>query len=493
MLNKIAIISIIIAGFSPLLTAEEPIDLTETMRQSLVYLEVSSVSWEQIQPWRQTDVERVGTFGCAVGPYEVLALALPLADAVSIQVRRYAQNEYIPAAIKVIDYEYNLCLIELDKTALKTPLTPLSFSDKYSKNKDLQSYWLSSGGHLTAGRATLDRADVMFSNVSFVKTLQYVLTNPSRGTGNGEVYCLGQDSVGIASWSSETEVGLIPAESINRFLAEAHNTPYAGFGAVGFETADLLDPAIRKYLRMPDDMQHGTYVSTVYTMGTGSTELVGGDVILAINNQTLNPYGRYQDPLYDRIGLEHLIGKEKVGNKVQFTLWRSGKEESVEVVIRDIKAKDMLVPYYGYDHRPEYLVLGGFVFQKLTRDYMTMWGDSWQGKTPPHLFQYYRSHAFKPTAERSNVVLLSYVLPTEMNLGYQKLGRLIVKSFNGKEIGSLDDLFDALSLQPESPFHVVQFELDSPAVIIPKDQLDATDKIIMKNYGIRQLSYRDEQ
>lgn len=486
-----SIISIIIASFSPLLLAAEPVDLTEPMRQSLVYIEVSSVGWEQIQPWRQTAVNTVGTYGCAVGPNEVLTLARPMTNAVSLQVRRYAQNEYIPAKIKAIDYEYNLCLIELEAAALQTPLVPLSFSDNYPKNMELRSYWLSSGGHLTTGRATLDRADVMFSNTSFVKTLHYVLSNPSRATGNGEVYCLEAEPMGMACWSSETEVGLIPAETINRFLSQAHQPNYAGFGATGFETSDLLDPAVRNALKMPADVRHGVYVSTVYKMGTGSSELISGDVILAINEQTLNSYGRYLDPRYDRLGLEHLIGRQQVGDRIMFQIWRNGKEESVEVVVRNIIADQMLIPYYNYGHRPEYLVIGGFVLQKLTRDYMTMWGDGWQGKTPPHLFQYYRGEAFKPTAERKDVVLLSYVLPTEMNLGYQQLGRLIVKSINGNEIGSFDQVFDALEATPESPFHVIEFELSSPAVIIPKNQLPQTDRLIMQNYGIRELFYRE--
>lgn len=485
-----SIISIVIAVLTPLLLAGEPVDLTEPMRQSLVYIEVSGVGWEQIQPWRQTAVSTVGTYGCAVGPNEVLTLARPMANAVSLQVRRYAQNEYIPAKIRVIDYEYNLCLIELDAAALQTPLEPIEFVDKYIKNRDLRAYWLSSGGHLTTGRATLDRADVMYSNISFVKSLQYVLSNPSRATGNGEVYCLEAEPIGMACWNSETEVGLIPAESINRFLQQAHQPAYKGFGAVGFETSDLLDPAVRKWLKMPADLRHGVYVSTVYTMGTGSSELKRDDVILAINGQTLNPYGRYLDLRYDRLGMEHLISREPVGNTIIFDIWRNGKQESVEVVVRDIKADKMLVPYYTYGKRPEYLVLGGFVLQKLTRDYMTMWGDGWQGKTPPHLFQYYRGEAFKPTPERKDIVLLSYVLPTEMNLGYQQLGRLVVKSINGKEIGSFRQVFEALEAAPESPFHVIEFELSSPAVIIPKDQLPQTDRQIMQNYGIRELSYR---
>ena len=490
-MKKNLIISIVITLLTPLLYADDPIDLTESMKESLVYLEVSGVSWEQIQPWKQTSVSTVGTYACAVGPYEVLAAARPFANAVSVQARRYGQNEYIPASIKVIDYDYNLCLIELDKTAVDSLLKPIQFVDKYITRKDLSAYWLSSGGHLTNARATLDRVEIRYSNISFAKGLQYILTNPSRSTGSGEVYFLEHHPFGLGCWLRVREAGLIPPQSKTLLRAAPTQLPSRGFGVAGFETTHLLDPSVRKFLKMPDDIRHGVYVSSVFKMGTGSKELMSGDVILSIAKQTLNPYGRYLDPRYDRLGFEHLISKEEVGDTMEFVIWRNGKEESVEVLVRDIKAKDMLVPYYEYDRRPEYIVLAGFIFQKLTRDYLTIWGDGWQGKTPPHLYQYFRDHAFNPTEERSDIVILSYVLPTEANIGFQQLGRLVVKSFNKKKISSFQDILEAMTLSDGSPFHVIEFELDSPAIVIAKDKISQTDYQIRQLYGIPQLAYID--
>ena len=316
---------------------------------------------------RQTSVSTVGTYGTAVGPYQVLAIARPLVNAVSVQARRYGQNEYIPATIKVIDYEYNLCLIELDKNAAGAPLKPLEFKDKYQKGKDLRAYWLSSGGQLTTARATLDRADVRFSNISFVRTLQYVLSNPSRSTGSGEVYCLDDEPIGIACWSNDTEAGVIPAESINRFLKEASQPPYRGFGAAGFETTNLLDPAIRKFLKMPDDLRHGVFVSSMYAMGTGSRELKSGDVILSTSttehstlmaaismNGTNGSTGTFAGPK----GLAH----------ARIVVWRGAQREQSRLLCVILRPMRCSCPTMKYGRRPEYLVVAGFVFQKLTRE-----------------------------------------------------------------------------------------------------------------------------
>jgi hypothetical protein len=158
-------------------------DLSEPMKQSLVYLEVSSSSYDLSQPWKQTPISKKSGYGCAVGPYEVLTIAENVANASFVQTKRYGENEYITATVKIVDYEYNLCLLELDKDAIGTPLTPLSFKELYPKGKQLNTYWLSSANHLRTARSTLDRAEMNHSLVSFVSTLTYFATNVSRPFG----------------------------------------------------------------------------------------------------------------------------------------------------------------------------------------------------------------------------------------------------------------------------------------------------------------------
>ncbi len=64
---------------------------------------------------------------------------------------------------------------------------------------------------------------------------------------------------------------------------------------------------MRSYLKLPAETQHGIYVSSVYALGTGSSELKHADVILSIDGHKLNPYGRYKHPQYDLISFHHLI------------------------------------------------------------------------------------------------------------------------------------------------------------------------------------------
>jgi len=479
-----------VVAFCPRLNAAEnsQVDMMESMKQSIVYLKTFFYGYEQSQPWKHKALSESSASGCAVGEYEVLTTAWNVANVAFIRALRYGQNEFVGAKIKVVDYESNLCLIELDPNAMSEPLKPLVFSEDYQKGAEVNFYWLSSGNQLYSGRGYLDRTGVEKTSISYEKRLHYIVANTSHQTGIGQVYCVGSEPIGIACWSNKNkEAGVIPGEIINKFLAEAADDNYKGFGAVGFKASGLLDPAMRSFLKMPASLKAGVYVSDVYNLGTGSDVLKKSDVILAIDGNSLDSYGRFMHPKYKRLYFHHLITSKGVGETVLFELWRDGKKIQVEAEVKNFKASEMLVPYHEFDQQPEYIITGGFVLQKLTREYLARWGDDWGGKVSPHLYHYYRDLAFKPNGERSDIVVLSYVLPANINLGYKNLSQIVVKKFNGVTIRSIADILAAQKLNSESKYDVIEFELDNPVVVIDRKQLPAANMLIGKNYGIRKL------
>lgn len=462
-------------------------DLTEPMKDSLVYLEISYSSYELSQPWKRTSVVKESGYGCAVGPYEVLTTAANIADSTLVKARRYGDNAFISATVKVIDYEYNLCLLELDKSEMNAPLTALSFSEVFPEGKSLTAYWLSSGNRLTTSRCTLDRAEMRSSEISFTKNLTFFATNVSRPFGDGEVCCFNDKPVGLAYWGNDYDSGIIPTETVNTFLSHSRKEGYNGFGVPGFKIMNLLDPTMRSYLKMPDGLDAGVLVSSVNTIGTGSKELKQSDVIISIDGHRLNSYGRYEHPDYGRISFHHILSQAPAGKILHFEIFRDGESVNLDIVSSNVKSDNMLVPYYGYGEQPEFIVLAGFVFQELTRDYLQLWGGDWTGKVPPHLYNYYTNYSFRPTEDRKDIVILSFVLPTEINQGYQQLSRIVVDSVNGVKINSMKDVLDAVEKTGDSDNIVITFEMDNPAVVIPKASLNPANAQVAKMYGITKL------
>ena len=230
-------------------------------------------------------------------------------------------------------------------------------------------------------------------------------------------------------------------------------------------------------------------MADVYTLGTGADVLKEADVILAVDGVAIDAHGRYDHPVFRKLVYRHLIATKKVGDPVRFDLWRGGEKISVTAKAASIKASDMLVPYYEFDRRPEYVVLGGFVLQKLTRPYFLAWGSSWRGRVAPLLTRYWRNEAFKPRPERRDIVFLSYVIPVPANIGYQDLRQLVVKTINGKRITCMEDIAQARRLNPDSPFDVIEFENANPTVVIPRAEEARTAMAVRLRYGVRELEH----
>ena len=399
----------------------------DQIKDSLVFLDITTSAYTNLQPWRLAPIRQEHGYGCAVGPYEVLTTARNMIDAAFVKARRFGQNEFIPVTVKVLDYEANLCLLALDPNAMTEPLAPLTFVEEYEKDADLTVWWTSSGGQLNTSRASLDRAEVNKSTVSYSKVLDYVIANSPQTPGRGRLFCYNKKPVGIAYWSDSlnSEAGLAPAHSVNLFLQDARDGKYEGFPSLGFSARNLIDPAMRNYLKMPDEITDGIFVTKVHTLGTGSDVLEPNDVILAIDSNPIDPHGRFEHPIFDRILYHDLITSRAIGDTITFDIFRSGERKQVSAVAKNFKASEMLVPYYEYGKEPEYIVTAGYVIQNLTRPYLMNWGENWKGQAPPHLYNYYRNAAFDPSDEREDIVVLSYVLPTDISLGYHSLGRLV--------------------------------------------------------------------
>jgi hypothetical protein len=448
-------------------TGQGRIDLTEAMKDSVVFLETSSYGYNLSEPWKHKALSQNWACGCAVGEYEVITTAESVVNLAFLKALRHGQNEFVGARLVVVDYEANLCLIRLDPNELSKPLKPLKFAEDYEKGAEVDFYWLSPDSQMYNGRGHLDRASVERTQTSHGQRLRYIISNASQRTGKGEVYCVGSAPIGISCWSSrDKEAGLIPAETINGFLKSVDEGDYKGFGEVGFAISELH----------------------VYNLGTGSDVLKKDDVILRIDGHGLDPHGRFEHPKYKWLSFHHLITGKTAGMQIVFDIWRDGKKEKIPANVKNFKPSEMLVPYHEYDKQPEYVVTAGFLLQKLTREYMLEFGDDLAGEAPSHLYHYYRDLAFKPAAERKEIVILSYVLPAQINLGYTGLGQLVISKFNGMKISSVADILKAQKLNPDSKYDVIEFELDSPVIVIAREQLVVANQFVSRNYGIQKLS-----
>ncbi|RLC70247.1 MAG: hypothetical protein DRI26_07515, partial [Chloroflexi bacterium] len=294
----------------------------------LFYVKSTVYPFDQYRPWKKGRLsERIG-YGCAVSKEAILVPAHLVADSTSVQVRCESVNELIEAKVVAVDYDCDLALLSPAlPTSLK--LEPVRFEAIFQKGARVSFERLSKDNRKETGRGELDQALVLPSRLSGFKFLTFLVKNATESFSQGELCVLGKVALGIAAESEGRTVKVIPAEVINHFIEDASCARYAGFPKEGFASEELLDPAMRRFLKIPERVKNGVYVSDVYTIGTGSEVLRQADVILEIDGTEIDAYGRYEDPLYGKILYTNLLRRKKVGEYIELRIWRKGKEKLV--------------------------------------------------------------------------------------------------------------------------------------------------------------------
>ena len=279
----------------------------------------------------------------------------------------------------------------------------------------------------------------------------------------------------------------IPAPIIAHFLKAAEAAPYQGFPSAGFSFFPTRDPQLRKFAGQTGK-PGGVYVMSVEpNMPAAKAGMQVGDIVTAVGNNEIDQTGNYIDPLYGKVEFTNLItARGFAGDTIPFQIQRAGKPMQLSLVLEHRAASDYVVPPYNTGQAPSYLVLGGLIFQELSRQYLKEWGTNWQ-KEAPQKFVYvdrFQSELF-PEGNR-RVVVLSQVLPANSTIGYDDLAYLTVQKVNGKEIKSLRDLATAVE-QPIEGFIKIETDEDPKQLELDVAQLAQEASALQTSYGLPAL------
>src|SRR5256714_15174115 len=93
----------------------------------------------------------------------------------------------------------------------------------------------------------------------------------------------------------------------------------------------------------------------------------------------------------------------------------------LSVTLEQRDAKDYDSPPYNLDQPPRYYVLGGMIFQELSRQYLKDWGPNWQREAPQRLvyLDHFQWELFPDRNRR--VAILSQVRPRNRTIRYADL------------------------------------------------------------------------
>src|SRR6266571_5052183 len=458
---------------------------------ALVRVNVTGQSYDYFRPWQKKAPFSKRALGAVLSKGRVLVTADLVANQNYVELERAESGEKTAANVLVIDYEANLALLEPAEKSFLDGITPLEITSDTVVGDRLAAWQLEPTGALLATEGLVTTVQMMPYPVDIGQFLTYRVSIPMQYRENSYTVPLVKNNklAGLLlRYDSRSQLlDAIPAPIITHFLKEAESRSYRGFPSAGFSFFPTRDPELRDFAG-EKGKGGGVYVTNVEpntpAMKGG---LQVGDIVTAVANNEIDQNGNYVDPLYGKIEFTNLLTAHAYsGDVVPFHIQRNGKPMQVNVTLEHRDAKDYVSPPYNLDQPPVYFVLGGMIFQELSRQYLKEWGPNWQREAPQR-FVYldrFQSELF-PEGHRK-VVVLSQVLPANATIGYDDLAYLVVKKVNGAEVKSLADLAEAVK-HPIDGFIKIETEEDPKQIELEAAQVAAEAPALQENYGIPSL------
>jgi S1-C subfamily serine protease len=494
----VIIFGVVLVTLTGALAKKEPgvaASMSTQKQLALVRVNVTGQSYDYFRPWQKKAPFSKRALGAVLSKGRVLVTADLVANQNYVELERAETGEKTAAEVQVIDYEANLALLEPTEKTFLDGITPLEITADTVVGDRLAAWQLEPTGALLATEGLVTTVQMTEYPIDVGEFLTYRVSIPMQYRENSYTVPLVKNNklAGLLlRYDSRSQLlDAIPAPIITHFLKEADSQNYRGFPSAGFSFFPTRDPELREFSG-EKGKGGGVYVTNVEpntpAMKAG---LQVGDIVTAVADREIDQNGNYVDPLHGKIEFTNLLTAHAyAGDVVPFRVQRNGKPIQINVTLEHRDAKEYVSPPYNLDRPPRYYVLGGLIFQELSRQYLKEWGPTWERSAPQRLvyFDHFQSELF-PEGNR-RVVILSQVLPADSTIGYDDLSYLTVTKVNGKEIKSLDDLAEAVK-QPIEGFIKIETEEDPKQIALDAAQVASEAPNLQENYGISSLQRLD--
>ncbi len=462
--------------------SEEKRNAPSAWARSIVTLDVARKHYDYYQPW-STPMRQAQKIGTVIGDRQILTTAEDLFERTLVRLQKGGRGRWWIGEVAWIDYHANLALVTTAEADFWSELKPVALDRAAPSNGRLQILRWQEGNFETRG-AEFTRYAVREGQLSPVTHVVLEAASEIQNAGRGEPVIANSRLVGIVRAQEGRNCIVIPVSFIESILDARKKGEYRGLGYFHFYWQRAENPASLEFLKLAG-RPRGVIVVNVPDRADGyEPALKPRDIILKIDGFDLDIQGDYNDPEFGHLMLENLSTRRKwAGDNVGLQLWREGKPLEITYRLPKFEYTNSLVPYATYDVAPEYLIVGGLVFQPLTDSFLQSWGPEWKQQAPFRL-NYYNDEP--PTKDRPALVLLSQVLPDGYNIGYQEQHGLVVDKVNGQRVNRLTELRDAL-LKPTHGFHVIEFvpgdSLQRAVLAAGDAEREATQRVL-ERFGI---------
>lgn len=456
----------------------------QDLRKSVVKIHVVSNDYDYLEPWQKLGIGSTGGSGFIIEGNKILTNAHVIANHTFVQVQLAGEEKRYTAEVVAVADICDIALLQIKDENFQRKVVPLKLGDLPSILDEVQVHGFPAGGEeLSITMGVVSRIEHDYYSQSWASFLSCQLdaaVNP--GNSGGPVISEGK-VVGMIMQGNddlENSNSFIPIDLIKHFLKDLEDGKLQGFPSLMIETQKIQNPDFKQYLKMNEDLS-GILVKKILPDSPVKDQFRVNDILLSINNVNIDSDSKAEFRKGERTDWTHLIQSQYVGDKVNCKLLRDGKEISLDVVLNKNMDDSQLIPYYQCNKKPTYYIIGGFVFQPLTVNYMSLFR-SFNDSSPTNLDYYY--YYLSPTENRREIIVLNKVLADEINVGYHNVwGNDVIKIVNGKEISTMKDFVYAFESN-KSKYHIIENDFGYK-FILSTDKVKNESSRILEKYGIQ--------
>ncbi|CAH8385117.1 unnamed protein product [Eruca vesicaria subsp. sativa] len=417
-------------------------------------------------PWQRKRQYSSGSSGFIIGGRRVLTNAHSVEHHTQVKLKKRGSDTKYLATVLAIGTECDIALLTVSDDEFWEGVSPVEFGDLPALQDAVTVVGYPIGG---------DTISVTSGVVSRMEILSYIHGSTellglqidaaiNSGNSGGPAFNDKGKCVGIAFQSLKHEdaenIGyVIPTPVIGHFIQdyEKHNK-YTGFPVIGIQWQKMENPDLRKKMGM-ESHQKGVRIRRIEPTAPESQVLKPSDIILSFDGVNIANDGTVPFRHGERIGFSYLISQKYTGDSALVKILRN--KEILEFKVK-LAIHKKLIPAHISGKTPSYFIVAGFVFTTVSVPYLrSEYGKEYEFDAPVKILEKHL-HAMAQFVDEQ-LVVVSQVLVSDINIGYEEIVNTQVLAFNGKPVKNLKCLAEMVENCEDE---YMEFNLDYNQIVV---------------------------
>ena len=478
-----ALLLLIAAAFCFVLSPAALARGDSSIRRSVVKIHVQKTIPSFKQPWVVNGPSESYGSGCIISGQHILTSAHVVSHAAFIHVSKFGDPNKYTADLLFISHHADLAILTVKEKEFFDDVKPVEISrDLVHTQEEVTVYGFPVGGEtLSATRGIVSRVEHEIYSHGVNQLLIAQIDAPINPGNSGGPAVVDGQIVGVviqALVRSENIGYMVPTPVIDHFLDDIKDGSYDGFPVLGVQTQEAQNPDLRESKGVADNGL-GVLVNRVAAGSPADGVIVGGDILLSIEDTDILSDGTVNFRGNERTNFGYLIDSRQVGDEVAIELLREGKKMKVDVTLSK-NVDGVRLVNSNYDS-PSYYIFAGCVFSPLTLNYMRSWGRRWFTEAPGVLLAKLRDVRRFPDEE---AVFLIRVLPSEVNYGYHRMRNWLVESVNGVTVKNIRHLVKVVEKEAEKGGFIIFKSPDGEQIVLSAEKAKQSGGPLLSTYQI---------